>query len=146
MYHTSLVCISVSLLLPSGHSDSFLPGGGVLKAEDKIFQHNGAGTVSVSNFYAIDFGKLYRPCGNCSTLYKRNVILNNVKLVAGDSGVGVNTNFGGTARLTNVCSTGKPTVANVCCKYQGTTPGNEPTKIGCGADSTSCIYSNVGTC
>ncbi|KAG8870667.1 hypothetical protein FRC20_011462 [Serendipita sp. 405] len=141
------VCEDAATFKQTGSGDvSYIIGGGAFKAEDKIFQHNGAGTVSISNFYANDFGKLYRSCGNCSTSYKRSVILNNVKLVAGDSGVGINTNFGDTARLTNVCSTGKPTVANMCCKYQGTTPGNEPTKIGCGADSTSCIYSNVGTC
>ncbi|KAG8775308.1 hypothetical protein FRC15_000632 [Serendipita sp. 397] len=141
------VCEDAATFKQTGSGDtSYVIGGGAFSAEDKIFQHNGAGTVSISNFYAKTFGKLYRSCGNCSTSYKRNVIVNNVRLEGGSSGVGINTNFGDTAKLTNVCSTGKPTVDNMCCKYKGTTPGNEPSKIGCGSDGSSCIYSNVGSC
>ncbi|KAG8828921.1 hypothetical protein FRC17_007329 [Serendipita sp. 399] len=140
------VCEDAATFKQTGSGDvSYVIGGGAFGAEDKIFQHNGAGTVSISNFYASDFGKLYRSCGNCSKSYERHVILNNVKLAGGSSGVGINTNFGDTAKLTNVCSTGKPSVDNMCCRYKGTTPGNEPSKIGCGADS-SCVYTNVGTC
>ena len=68
--------------------------------------------MSISNFYANDFGKLYRACGNCATHYERHVIVNNAKLEGGSAGVGINTNWGDTAKLTNVCSTGKPTVAS----------------------------------
>ncbi|KAG8838569.1 hypothetical protein FRB91_007557, partial [Serendipita sp. 411] len=140
------VCEDAATFKQTGAGDiSYVIGGGAFKAEDKIFQHNGAGTVSISGFYADTFGKLYRSCGNCSTSYERHVTVSNVKMVAGSAGVGINTNFGDTASLSNVCSTGKPTVANMCCRYEGTTPGNEPSKIGCGADS-SCLYTNVGVC
>ncbi|CCA75760.1 probable pectate lyase [Serendipita indica DSM 11827] len=118
------VCEDAATFKQTGSGDvSYVIGGGAFHASDKIFQHNGAGTVSISNFYASDFGKLYRACGNCAQSYRRNVIVNNARLESGSSGVGINTNFGDTARFTNVCSTGKPSVAS-------TTPGNEPTKIG----------------
>ncbi|KAE8887525.1 hypothetical protein PF008_g28308 [Phytophthora fragariae] len=42
-------------------------GGGARYADDKVIQHNGFGTVVVDGFYAQDFGKLYRSCGNCKT-------------------------------------------------------------------------------
>ena len=78
------------------------------------FQHNGAGTVSISNFYASDFGKLYRACGNCDVSHERHVIVNNAKLDSGSAGVGINTNWGDTAKISNVCTTGKPTLASTC--------------------------------
>lgn len=40
-------------------------GGGAKKADDKVFQHNGAGELKITNFDVSDFGKLYRSCGNC---------------------------------------------------------------------------------
>jgi hypothetical protein len=35
-------------------------------AADKVFQHNGPGTMNISNFYVATFGKLYRSCGNAA--------------------------------------------------------------------------------
>lgn len=58
-------------------------GGGAFNAADKVFQHNGAGTLSISDFAVENFGKLYRSCGNCGTQYKRNVIMNNVSASGG---------------------------------------------------------------
>ncbi|KIO25128.1 polysaccharide lyase family 3 protein [Tulasnella calospora MUT 4182] len=92
--------------------------------------------------------RLYRSCGNCSQAYARHVVLDNVALVGGDSGVGINENFGDTATISKVCTNGKPTAANMCCRYKGTTPGNEPSKIGCGPSGSVCNYStsSVTTC
>ncbi|KAH9147782.1 hypothetical protein AeRB84_008672, partial [Aphanomyces euteiches] len=56
-------------------------GGGARNADDKIIQHNGAGTVSIEGFYAQDFGKLYRSCGSCKTQYQRKVTVTNVYAV-----------------------------------------------------------------
>ncbi|KAG9016587.1 hypothetical protein FRB90_002921 [Tulasnella sp. 427] len=127
------VCEDAITIKQTGSGDvSYIIGGGAFHAEDKIVQHNGAGTVSIKNFYANDFGKLYRSCGNCSKSYERHVIVDNVALIGGSTGVGINENFGDTATLTNVCTNGKPSATNVCCRYEGTTPGNEPDKIGCG--------------
>ena len=50
-----------------------IDGGGAQKASDKVFQHNGPGTMIIKNFCAQDFGKLYRSCGNCTTQYARHV-------------------------------------------------------------------------
>lgn len=43
--------------------------------DDKVLQHNGGGTLSVSGFTVDTFGKLYRSCGNCDTMYERHVIM-----------------------------------------------------------------------
>ena len=37
-----------------------------------MFQLNGGGTLTISNFAVQEFSTLYRSCGNCSTQYKRN--------------------------------------------------------------------------
>ena len=51
-----------------GGTNYYVIGGGARTASDKVFQHNGPGTVHISGFYAENIGKLYRACGNCSTL------------------------------------------------------------------------------
>ncbi|KAG8922138.1 hypothetical protein FRC00_007795 [Tulasnella sp. 408] len=85
------VCEDAITIKQTGANDvSYIIGGGAFHAEDKIVQHNGAGTVSISKFYANDFGKLYRSCGNCSTSYARHVIIDGIALIAGSSGVGIN--------------------------------------------------------
>jgi len=54
----------------TGASDvSYIIGGGAFSASDKIVQHNGAGTVSISNFFASTFGKREQSsyfCQSCS--------------------------------------------------------------------------------
>jgi hypothetical protein len=117
-------------------------GGGARHASDKIFQHNGAGTLTIRNFLAEDFGKLYRSCGNCSTQYKRNVIIQNVQIKLPWSAIaGINTNYGDTARFTQIVLIGTTSSTHVCDKYTGNNTGAEPTKIGSGADGVNCIYS-----
>ncbi|KAG8995118.1 hypothetical protein FRB90_000259 [Tulasnella sp. 427] len=93
-----LHCRDAITLKQTGANDvSYIIGGGAFYASDKIVQHNGAGTVSIKNFYANDFGKLYRACGNCPKSYERHVIIDGVALVGGSTGVGINENFGDTA-------------------------------------------------
>lgn len=118
-----------------------IDGGGARKASDKVFQHNGPGTMYIRNFQVNDFGKLYRSCGNCKTQYKRNVVVDNVTAtVPGKTLVGINTNYGDTAKLTRITIVGDSSRKIVPCeKYKGVTSG-EPTKIGSGPDSTNCLY------
>ncbi|KAF8867680.1 pectate lyase-domain-containing protein [Infundibulicybe gibba] len=143
------VCEDALTIEQTGANDvSTVNGGGAFGAEDKIVQHNGAGRVVINNFFASDFGKLYRACGNCSKHYARHVTLNNVCLHNGSSGIGINTNWGDTASLTGVLTNGKPSDANVCCTYTGVAAGSEPPKIGCGDGYSACGYSEsaVGSC
>jgi hypothetical protein len=80
------VCEDALTIEQTGASDvSYVIGGGAFHAEDKIVQHNGAGTVSISGFYANDFGKLYRACGNCATHHERHVTIDDVCLVGGST-------------------------------------------------------------
>lgn len=125
----------------SSSSISYVNGGGARNAADKVFQHNGAGKVVVSNFFATDSGKLYRSCGNCGTQYARqsefrNVRTSNVKVVAG-----VNSNLGDKTTVSNSCVLS----GAACWRYEGNNSGKEPTKIGSGADGVSCIVTGVKT-
>ncbi|KAI0785117.1 putative pectate lyase [Abortiporus biennis] len=143
------VCEDAITIKQTGAGDvSTITGGGAFHAEDKIVQHNGAGTVHISNFYANDFGKLYRACGNCATHYERHVVMDNICLVDGSQGAGINTNWGDTGTFTNIKTSGKPNAEKVCCTYTGVNKGSEPPEIGCGDGYSACIYNedDVGTC
>jgi hypothetical protein len=117
---------------------SYIVGGGAFHAADKIIQHNGGGTVSIKDFYAQDFGKVYRSCGNCGTMYKRTVTMSGVWAVDGSLMAGINSNYGDTATIADSCA---EDVGNICTWYQGNDSGDEPTKLGSGI-SAYCIYSN----
>jgi hypothetical protein len=126
------VCEDALTIGQTGAGDvSYVIGGGAFGADDKIIQHNGAGTVNIDGFFASDFGKLYRGCGNCATSHERHVVVNNVCLASGSTGVGINTNWGDTATLTNIKTRGgKPSTANLCCAFKGVPKGSEPPKLG----------------
>lgn len=117
--------------------DSFVIGGGARSASDKVFQHNGSGTVHISNFYAKSIGKLYRACGNCSTSYKRQVTVDNVILDSAKYVVGININFGDQATLTRVTLI-NGTSTHVCAEYQGAPKGSEPTYLHDGWGDANC--------
>ncbi|MBT2417748.1 pectate lyase [Streptomyces sp. ISL-22] len=118
-------------------------GGGARNADDKVLQFNGAGKLVVSKFQVENFGKLVRSCGNCSTQYKRTIIINDVDVTApGNSIVGINSNYGDTAALRKVRihgDSGKK--IKTCTRFQGNSSGKEPKELGTGPDGTSCRFS-----
>ncbi|RPA72330.1 hypothetical protein BJ508DRAFT_319836 [Ascobolus immersus RN42] len=120
---------------------SYVNGGGARKASDKVFQHNGFGTVAIKNFYVEDYGKLYRSCGNCSGNGKaRTVTIDNVVAKNGGILAGINTNYGDKVTISNTCqNSGK-----WCDLFKGTTSG-EPSKLSSGPDGKSCIAINTRT-
>ncbi|MDG4818844.1 pectate lyase [Micromonospora sp. WMMD956] len=128
----------------SGSPTFLVDGGGARSASDKIFQHNGAGTLTVQNFQATNFGTFYRSCGNCSTQYKRSVVIRNSTLTRpGNTVAGINVNYGDTARFSGITIVNDPSRAMVICrKYNGNNTGSEPTQVGTGADGTNCLYSS----
>ncbi|MEE1751547.1 pectate lyase [Streptomyces sp. SP18CS02] len=117
-------------------------GGGAKKASDKVFQFNGAGTLTVTGFQVADFGKLVRTCGNCGKQYKRTIVISDVDITApGKSVVGINQNYGDTATLSKVRihgDTKKKT--KICTRFQGNNTGKEPKELGSGPDGTYCRY------
>ncbi|KAJ4367483.1 hypothetical protein N0V83_007066 [Neocucurbitaria cava] len=122
-----------------GDGDATVTGGGATGAEDKVIQHNGAGTVTIDGFTVDDFGKLYRSCGNCKESAERHVIIKNVKASNGKLLAGINTNFGDSATIdTATCAT---SVKEICEEFEGTTPGNEPESVSTGP-STACAYTD----
>ncbi|MCW6010106.1 pectate lyase [Micromonospora sp. CPCC 205371] len=118
-------------------------GGGARSASDKVFQHNGGGTLTIRNFQVENFGKLYRSCGNCSTQHKRTVVIQNVRVTApGKALAGINTNYGDTATFSGVTIVGDSgRKVSICDRFTGNSSGAEPPKTGSGADGTHCRYS-----
>ncbi|KAF3910850.1 hypothetical protein ABW20_dc0105713 [Dactylellina cionopaga] len=123
--------------------DSYIIGGGAFHAADKIFQFNGRGTVHISGFYAKDYGKISRSCGDCTNNGgPRNFVIDGVTAVDGGPLCGINSNYGDTCRISNSCqSNGKN-----CDRYEGVVKGNGSTKkIGSGADGISCFVDTFTT-
>ena len=117
--------------------DGTVTGGGAMGASDKVIQHNGAGTISISGFTVSTFGKLYRSCGNCKTMGERHVKIDKVKATGGTATfVGINSNYGDTATITNSCVTGTKAI---CEEFEGNDTGAEPKQISEGP-SSACIY------
>ncbi|KAI1701643.1 pectate lyase domain-containing protein [Ditylenchus destructor] len=123
-------------------------GGGAKKASDKVFQHDGGGTLTIQNFQVEIFGKLYRSCGNCphnSKNLPRKVIIDTIKATGpGLEIAGVNYNYGDSATLKNIQISGK--VEEVCAYYEGSNneSSEPPLKAQFGptqdGDGTYCIY------
>ncbi|KAH7148906.1 pectate lyase-domain-containing protein [Dactylonectria macrodidyma] len=125
---------AITLKQESGTSQ--IIGGGAFHASDKIIQFNGRGTVEISNFYAEDYGKLGRSCGNCDgNGGPRNFVIDNVAAVDGGVLCGINTNYGDTCTITNSCQdSGKS-----CTLFTGNDTGDEPTKLSEGPDGEYCV-------
>jgi len=128
---------------PSG-SVMTIDGGGARSASDKVFQHNGPGTMVIKNFYVKTFGKLYRSCGNCKSGYqgKRTVTVQNIIAEGGSAAlVGINSNYGDQANLSQITIVGDSShKLTICQRYTGNNSGKEPTKSGSGPGS-GCNYS-----
>ncbi|KAF1981875.1 polysaccharide lyase family 3 protein [Aulographum hederae CBS 113979] len=119
---------------------SFIRGGGAKGAADKVFQHNGAGTIDIANFYAEDIGKLYRGCGNCNNPNERHVKMENVIIKGVNVAAGINANYGDTAIITNSCIQD----GDICGLFTGVTKG-QPKQYSKKPDGKSCIATNVRT-
>jgi hypothetical protein len=116
-----------------------IDGGGARAAADKVFQHDGPGTVVIQNFFVDNFGKLYRSCGNCKKQFKRTAVIKNVIARNGKALAGVNQNFNDSATLSSINTVG--TVSSICDRYTGNNTGAEPPKIGSGIAPPWCNYS-----
>ncbi|KAL4866734.1 hypothetical protein BDV12DRAFT_210297 [Aspergillus spectabilis] len=126
-----------ALSLKTGDGPFTVIGGGAQNADDKVIQHNGGGTVSISGFTVYNFGKLYRSCGNCDEMYERHVTIEGVTAVEGSTLVGINSNYGDTATIkSDVCVS---EVSTVCQEYEGNNSGDEPEEISEGP-SDACQY------
>lgn len=110
-----------------GDGTANIIGGGAFHASDKVIQHNGCGTVNVVNFYAEDYGKVYRSCGNCKDNCARTVNMSGVIAKDGGELIGINPNLGDKATYSNNCFDAK----TQCQGYEGCDKSNgecEPKK------------------
>uniref|UniRef100_H3GY48 Probable pectate lyase F n=1 Tax=Phytophthora ramorum TaxID=164328 RepID=H3GY48_PHYRM len=134
-------------------SVSRVMGGGARYADDKVIQHNGFGTVVVDGFYAQDFGKLYRSCGNCksnprqrflnmSNIYADLAVIQAERVDPNVSIIMMNENFGDQAVLHNIYV--KPSVENYteCASSLGVNKsGERPVILSNGPKNPVCQYS-----
>lgn len=86
-----------------GDGTANIIGGGAYHGSDKLIQHNGCGHVNIVNFYAEDYGKVYRSCGNCKGNCARSVHMEGVTAKDGGELIGINTNLGDKATYSNNC-------------------------------------------
>lgn len=125
-----------------------ISGGAAFKAADKLFQHNGDGTLVITDFYADNIGKLYRSCGNCSTQYARKVTVTGVRLgTVNAAGLGVNSSYDSksgiagkydVATITDLVYSGSKTK---CEAFVGTGSGNEPVKDTSASNAArACVF------
>ncbi|WP_233624216.1 pectate lyase [Actinoplanes sp. ATCC 53533] len=120
-----------------------IDGGGAMHASDKTFQHNGPGTMIIKNFQAADIGKLYRSCGNCSKQFARHVQVSNVTVtVPLKTLVGINPNFGDTAKISDVTVVGGTAKTVICASFKGVTSG-EPTEVSKVPDGVNCVATGI---
>jgi hypothetical protein len=56
----------------------------------------------IKSFWADDFGKLDRSCGNCTSQYQRNVVFSNIVTQSGSTIAGIHSNSKDTAKFWNV--------------------------------------------
>ncbi|SDK21772.1 Pectate lyase [Actinopolyspora mzabensis] len=116
-----------------------IKGGGAQAAKDKVFQHNGPGTMVISDFRARDFGTFYLSCGNCTEQYERHAFIHDIRTTAPKNKLtGVNVNYGDTVALSDITVAGDPGT-DICVSYLGNDDGTEPERIGSGP-SENCLY------
>lgn len=131
----STVCED-AITFRQGSGTSYVNGGGAFGASDKIVQFNGRGTVHISNFYAEDYGKLARSCGNCGgNGGPREFVIEGVRAVNGGELCGVNANFGDTCTIIDSCQA----EGNACTIWEATGGGGQPTKTSSEPDGKTCI-------
>uniref|UniRef100_L2G952 Pectate lyase n=1 Tax=Colletotrichum fructicola (strain Nara gc5) TaxID=1213859 RepID=L2G952_COLFN len=86
-----------------GTGDVLIQGGGAQNAVDKVVQHNGRGTVTIDGFTV------------------------NVKAKSVKELVGINSNYGDVATISNTCGS---SVSKVCQEYKGVNKGSgESSKV-----------------
>jgi hypothetical protein len=117
--------------------------GGAFNGEDKTFQHNGRGRVSISNFRASNAGKLYRSCGDCTgNGGPRFIDVTNVRTDGIPTIVGINKNFGDVATIRNVTVNEGSTKVKICQIYQGVVKGQGSTSaLGVEFETANCNVS-----
>lgn len=128
------VCEDAITLKQTGGTSKII-GGGAFAASDKVVQFNGLGTVEITDFYAENYGKLVRSCGNCkNNAGSRHIVIAGSQAVNGGVLCGINSNLGDTCSIVDTCQAeGKS-----CDLYEGNNTGKEPKKISSGPDGTSC--------
>uniref|UniRef100_A0A1I8BA06 Probable pectate lyase F n=1 Tax=Meloidogyne hapla TaxID=6305 RepID=A0A1I8BA06_MELHA len=140
---------SISLMGYDRNSNYLIQGGGAMLADGKVVQLDGAGTLTVNNFYINTAGQCLRSCGNClkqvsqRKIYVNNLIVENLQI--GQYVVGVNKNYEDQATLKNIHIYGKKANETFPCKvFEGNDYGGNPKVLikenKTRGDGKYCIY------
>jgi hypothetical protein len=113
---------------------------GARHAADKVFQHNGPGTMILRDIVVEDFGKFYRSCGNCLDQYQRHAVLQNITAEDGEAMAGVNQNYDDTVEFDNITVGGG---IDICWLYEGNDTDAEPDFLGDGEGTEHCLYDDA---
>ncbi|CAE6465774.1 unnamed protein product [Rhizoctonia solani] len=117
---------AITLLQKSGTSN--IIGGGARNAVDKVVQHNGGGKVNIESFCGINFGKLYRSCGDCPHQMMREVHIDSVIAQNGKALVGLNANYGDVARI-DTSTNSYTNLRSACDTFKGNNGGSKVTRV-----------------
>ncbi|GAB3553958.1 hypothetical protein J2S53_001334 [Actinopolyspora lacussalsi] len=103
-----------------------IDGGGARATEDKVFQHNGPGTMLINDFRVENSGTLYRSCGNRTGQYERHAITNDITAAApGGKLTGFNVEYGDSGALSDITVVGD-SERDIRVSYEGNETGAEP--------------------
>ncbi|KAK1983934.1 pectate lyase, partial [Colletotrichum cereale] len=119
---------------------STVRGGGARDARDKLFQHNGGGTLEVSDFLAVNVGQFWRSCGNCDKQTARAAVFTNIRVEGGGTVAHYNGNLGDTVKVDGACVLGG---AEVCRNSVGVAGGGQASFAP--NDPTLCVETGVKT-
>ncbi|PBP16331.1 Pectin lyase-like protein [Diplocarpon rosae] len=128
------VCEDGITLLGTG--DVRIAGGGAAGAKDKVIQHNGRGTVTITDYTVDGAGKVYRSCGNCTgNGGPRIAVIIGLRASGITAEVaGINSNYGDKLTIGSSCGAG----AAICQEYTGVdkSTGKESSKL---SDTSACL-------
>ncbi|KAL7076599.1 hypothetical protein ACQ4LE_004665 [Meloidogyne hapla] len=145
VWHEKVGEDAVTLLGTDPNTQYIIEGGGAQNADGKVFQFDGAGKLTVKNFFMKNVYAGIASCGNCRKQYKkRQIYVENLtveNLTAGQFIVGVNGNYEDVAILKNIKIKGKSRKQVYPCKiFEGNNNGGNSPVTSMEPDNKACTY------
>uniref|UniRef100_A0A915NEB6 Probable pectate lyase F n=1 Tax=Meloidogyne javanica TaxID=6303 RepID=A0A915NEB6_MELJA len=147
VFHEKVGEDAITLLGTDPDSQYIIDGGGAQNAGGKVVQFDGAGNLTIRNFYMKNVYAGIASCGNCLKQYRnRKINVENLtveNLTKGQFIVGVNGNYGDKATLKNITIKGKSKRQVYPCKiFKGNNQGKESPVTSMNPDKEHCILTD----